>query len=102
MIRRPPRSTLFPYTMLSRSPSGGGTGSGGTGSAPPPPPPPPPFVGYTVSGTTSGLVGRSEAHTSELQSQSNIVCRLMLDTNTSLGTTAHTPEDTVPTLNALR
>lgn len=42
----------------STPPSGGGTGSGGTGSAPPPPPPPPPFVGYTVSGTISGLVGQ--------------------------------------------
>jgi 6-phosphogluconolactonase (cycloisomerase 2 family) len=42
----------------STPPSGGGTGPGGTGSAPPPPPPPPPFVGYTVSGTTSGLVGQ--------------------------------------------
>lgn len=45
----------------STAPSVGGTGSGGTGSAPQPPPPPPsppPFVGYTVSGTTSGLVGQ--------------------------------------------
>jgi 6-phosphogluconolactonase len=42
----------------STPPSGGGTGLGGTGSAPPPPPPPPSFVGYTVSGTISGLVGQ--------------------------------------------
>ncbi len=42
----------------STAPSVGGTGSGGTGSAPPPPPPPPAFVGYTVSGTISGLVGQ--------------------------------------------
>ena len=44
--------------VSSTPPSVGGTGSVGTGSAPPPPPPPPSFVGYTVSGTISGLVGQ--------------------------------------------
>src|SRR5256886_12969438 len=73
MIRRPPRSTLFPYTTLFRS------------------------VGYTVPDefaelfrylrkNVRGIEGvrlsvhcRSEEHTSELQSQSNLVCRLLLE-----------------------
>src|SRR2546430_17667195 len=65
MIRRPPRSTLFPYTTLFRSapvllrpgflrsPDGGGD--------------------------ARRQLGRSEEHTSELQSQSNLVCRLLLE-----------------------
>src|SRR2546421_6332956 len=65
MIRRPPRSTLFPYTTLFRS----WTGSGG-GCAP---------------GRRGGMYrrcirhGRSEEHTSELQSRSDLVCRLLLE-----------------------
>src|SRR5438034_10574484 len=67
MIRRPPRSTLFPYTTLFRSPI----------SAPAPTQPryglpsrinPPPTP-----------VPRSEEHTSELQSHSDLVCRLLLE-----------------------
>src|SRR2546430_6174556 len=79
MIRRPPRSTLFPYTTLFRSP---------------------PCVHYDQCGncTLQHLTpeyyrrwktevvrdafrkhGRSEEHTSELQSQSNLVCRLLLE-----------------------
>src|SRR2546427_984131 len=69
MIRRPPRSTLFPYTTLFRS-----------------------HITYTL--TTMGCpigpmieaemkqflsASRSEEHTSELQSQSNLVCRLLLE-----------------------
>src|SRR5256885_7416023 len=67
MIRRPPRSTLFPYTTLFRSPS-------------------------RVDGPQAALVGRcseagslamthcrSEEHTSELQSPCNLVCRLLLE-----------------------
>src|SRR5688572_32587223 len=63
MIRRPPRSTLFPYTTLFRS--------GGHGPAPRLPRAP-----WKV-----GQAGarRSEEHTSELQSQSNLVCRLLLE-----------------------
>src|SRR5688572_32515504 len=63
MIRRPPRSTLFPYTTLFRS--------------------------ITSSPRSSSLIERawpikpalprSEEHTSELQSQSNLVCRLLLE-----------------------
>src|SRR2546430_12795162 len=81
MIRRPPRSTLFPYTTLFRSRHPGraaqrdggqlgvlrkGAAEGhGDGRRHPPP----------------GAVphGRSEEHTSELQSQSNLVCRLLLE-----------------------
>src|SRR2546427_10765741 len=68
MIRRPPRSTLFPYTTLFRSacgpPSGrpAGVGNRGCGSI----------------GPSRGDM-RSEEHTSELQSQSNLVCRLLLE-----------------------
>src|SRR2546430_6185588 len=67
MIRRPPRSTLFPYTTLFRSLYG--TFAPGTGSA------------SSASDTTARLTSsfRSEEHTSELQSQSNLVCRLLLE-----------------------
>src|SRR2546430_16337672 len=65
MIRRPPRSTLFPYTTLFRSPT---TERVSSGLAPLSPPPQP-----------RGTVMRSEEHTSELQSQSNLVCRLLLE-----------------------
>src|SRR2546430_6906818 len=67
MIRRPPRSTLFPYTTLFRS-DGRAVGQrhGGGGSDPP---------------SHQSELGRrrSEEHTSELQSQSNLVCRLLLE-----------------------
>src|SRR2546427_4845109 len=72
MIRRPPRSTLFPYTTLFRSPSRRWTRS--PSRTPPwsrkPPPPPIPCRSRPM---------RSEEHTSELQSQSNLVCRLLLE-----------------------
>src|SRR5438270_6167017 len=71
MIRRPPRSTLFPYTTLFRS-------AGGLDLR---------HVGSEVTDPADGnqLVAyhaqfrRSEEHTSELQSQSNLVCRLLLE-----------------------
>src|SRR5689334_24206647 len=64
MLRRPPRSTLFPYTTLFRSAAGRRssptpTGSGGSGRPP--------------------ASSRSEEHTSELQSQFHLVCRLLLE-----------------------
>src|SRR5260221_4748599 len=74
MIRRPPRSTLFPYTTLFRSPGrhgkvlvvrdrGGGGGEGGDG----------------------GLHGgRSEEPTSELQSHNDLVCRPLLEKKKSI------------------
>src|SRR2546430_12698957 len=68
MIRRPPRSTLFPYTTLFRSRRAPRLQSARRRAVPrrsrgPRPPPSP----------------RSEEHTSELQSQSNLVCRLLLE-----------------------
>src|SRR5438034_2422773 len=65
MIRRPPRSTLFPYTTLFRSPPFVR------------PHRPPPF-GYSAPPLTVGC-NRSEEHTSELQSHSDLVCRLLLE-----------------------
>src|SRR5258708_18250032 len=60
MIRRPPRSTLFPYTTLFRSPS------------PAAPPGAPPWG-------CGRRCPRSEEHTSELQSPDHLVCRLLLE-----------------------
>src|SRR2546427_6008506 len=80
MIRRPPRSTLFPYTTLFRS--DGWRGAARAGASVPP------------CGAAARRIGaqpllgrprraaarvRSEEHTSELQSQSNLVCRLLLE-----------------------
>src|SRR5256886_8060446 len=77
MIRRPPRSTLFPYTTLFRSiPAGTETylTSG------------PNVRSISLGPNVPALIGpatnsqnRSEEHTSELQSQSNLVCRLLLE-----------------------
>src|SRR3712207_8493272 len=92
MIRRPPRSTLFPYTTLFRSTPSSSfrragstangievTGAGEVGKYPTPvegtfftrtlPPRPPPPLGAL----------RSEEHTSELQSRQYLVCRLLLE-----------------------
>src|SRR2546430_7717980 len=68
MIRRPPRSTLFPYTTLFRSGAAGSTGRG--------------EANIKVCGAflaVEFMRQRSEEHTSELQSQSNLVCRLLLE-----------------------
>src|SRR5436190_14833304 len=65
-IRRPPRSTLFPYTTLFRSPSisvGNGVGRRDT----------------SCSMRARFKAARSEEHTSELQSHSDLVCRLLLE-----------------------
>src|SRR2546430_3400441 len=98
MIRRPPRSTLFPYTTLFRSALGlildlarkishiNAQTKAGVWQR---------FAGFEMRGKTLGIVGtgrvgrevaaraagfgRSEEHTSELQSQSNLVCRLLLE-----------------------
>src|SRR2546430_9883878 len=97
MIRRPPRSPLFPYTTLFRSLEPGA-------------PPEPAFAAgrfpseiarslllpsnfqpydrLSLSGHTArpAACSRSEEHTSELQSQSNLVCRLLLEKKTKLYT----------------
>src|SRR3712207_8025328 len=90
MIRRPPRSTLFPYTTLFRShrvepePGGGspqvfnsseihGAARGGAGGE---------QAGAgtgPAAGRAQGPGGRSEEHTSELQSRQYLVCRLLLE-----------------------
>src|SRR2546426_8706304 len=84
MIRRPPRSTLFPYTTLFRSPPGKKCPS------------------LRVRTTTSTLTvsprrnsagtrpSRSEEHTSELQSPCNLVCRLLLEKK-KISTVRHPP-----------
>src|SRR3712207_6962183 len=100
MIRRPPRSTLFPYTTLFRSPTAPSAGAGAT-------------IARTAdvapsNGSLSGHVGlnsprrsstrlvrgggelfdeaaiRSEEHTSELQSRQYLVCRLLLEKKKTL------------------
>src|SRR2546430_2994174 len=100
MIRRPPRSTLFPYTTLFRSgarrgrlrppdvagPSGSTSGSALVDRAPCPRRGP--GRGRRGTGRRRAAAARrrprSEEHTSELQSQSNLVCRLLLEKKTSL------------------
>src|SRR5256885_4052903 len=88
MIRRPPRSTLFPYTTLFRSVSLRDKNTQSLRETPrlPPIPPParapkpwsaPPRRGPPAPAAC--LPGRSEEHTSELQSPCNLVCRLLLE-----------------------
>src|SRR3989442_2345482 len=86
MIRRPPRSTLFPYTTLFRSPA--------------------PAFDVAQRGSArrrfvqlhadragrqflERLLNRSEEHTSELQSRPHLVCRLLLEKKTSTARTLH-------------
>src|SRR2546430_9570514 len=76
MIRRPPRSTLFPYTTLFRSEK---LTSAVTGEIRAVDPDLPVSKIRTMEDVVSGSVWRSEEHTSELQSQSNLVCRLLLE-----------------------
>src|ERR1039457_7596019 len=66
MIRRPPRSTLFPYTTLFRSKTSGRRDT---------------RTLCSIGGTASH---RSEEHTSELQSPCNLVCRLLLEKKKTL------------------
>src|SRR5688572_32058983 len=67
MVRRPPRSTLFPYTTLFRSRGGGPARHPHRRRA------------LHAGRRRLGAPLRSEEHTSELQSQSNLVCRLLLE-----------------------
>src|SRR2546430_7583892 len=98
MIRRPPRSTLFPYTTLFRSSMESYISDrvsnvadyrelfNSFGN----------FKDKTVLelGCSSGyLIHRSEEHTSELQSQSNLVCRLLLEKKNSKASDRSTPEE---------
>src|SRR5260370_30599881 len=70
MIRRPPRSTLFPYTTLFRSVDEDGQPDLAVAKAVPE------RVAHLAG---AGLLVRSEEHTSELQSHLNLVCRLLLE-----------------------
>src|SRR5688572_31332018 len=91
MIRRPPRSTLFPYTTLFRSRKRSPGLRGAVGRRHPGHPRYPLRRKLSDRGRTGGrtapagrdrngsLNERSEEHTSELQSQSNLVCRLLLE-----------------------
>src|SRR5947199_3032254 len=72
MIRRPPRSTLFPYTTLFRSRSGRRAWQARSGSHP--------GLRRAVAGARCArATARSEEHTSELQSLRHLVCRLLLE-----------------------
>src|SRR2546430_9926178 len=92
MIRRPPRSTLFPYTTLFRSVQ---DGAGVThrehvarGIAP---------QAEQIRPGRARLDGpRSEEHTSELQSQSNLVCRLLLEKKKNVKLVTLTQAEHVP------
>src|SRR2546427_2336695 len=91
MIRRPPRSTLFPYTTLFRSDDEPvphqqclvhHVGPFGNNRAP-------------VHAVAVPHGDRSEEHTSELQSQSNLVCRLLLEKKKKTPAQAHVPHYTM-------
>src|SRR5256885_6160005 len=74
MIRRPPRSTLFPYTTLFRSllqPTVARLKRHGVPRGP--------------ATALTAILGRSEEHTSELQSPCNLVCRLLLEKKKHIG-----------------
>src|SRR3712207_8117973 len=80
MIRRPPRSTLFPYTTLFRSQA---TGLGPCLRVPiAPGPPQSGFACVAVWDVPRSAAPRSEEHTSELQSRQYLVCRLLLEKKT--------------------
>src|SRR5260370_14531880 len=84
MIRRPPRSTLFPYTTLFRSAKAVSAMAAGrvTGChSICPSSASPRFIApaLQVVGAGAGAGARSEEHTSELQSHLNLVCRLLLE-----------------------
>src|SRR3712207_7238186 len=98
MIRRPPRSTLFPYTTLFRS-AGHSRQADATGETI--------MIGLTVVGSrfprpvrnrgghvdraSRSQVPRSEEHTSELQSRQYLVCRLLLEKKKNIINTTTTP-----------
>src|SRR2546430_12099676 len=74
MIRRPPRSTLFPYTTLFRSPAVSHSPDSIVSALLSEHPGARALIAFRLS-----VSARSEEHTSELQSQSNLVCRLLLE-----------------------
>src|SRR2546430_13298072 len=97
MIRRPPRSTLFPYTTLFRSSSSDNVLRAGLT---------PKHVDANEllailsfeMGRYPTVTPRSEEHTSELQSQSNLVCRLLLEKKKQFRSPGRGGTDTTPVL----
>src|SRR3989442_12056606 len=82
MIRRPPRSTLFPYTTLFRSLIGTRAGIAAQNG----------YVALMgILGREAYNFDRSEEHTSELQSRPHLVCRLLLEKKNELGTIRDLP-----------
>src|SRR2546429_4976826 len=79
MIRRPPRSTLFPYTTLFRSRSGRPEDVRNLSFLEPRTEDPCHIIVRRRHGYTATSFGRSEEHTSELQSRLHLVCRLLLE-----------------------
>src|SRR3712207_8917371 len=94
MIRRPPRSTLFPYTTLFRSPPSRDVGKAAEATPVGPAHPAVPRARRRVAAVLRRAAGerpraadlRSEEHTSELQSRQYLVCRLLLEKKTYLFT----------------
>src|SRR2546422_8579912 len=92
MIRRPPRSTLFPYTTLFRSRCGTG---GARINQPEMLRRPAPLIRAPVAiREQNGDRRRSEEHTSELQSRLHLVCRLLLEKKKKLSTDSRLDTDT--------
>src|SRR5256885_8541311 len=87
MIRRPPRSTLFPYTTLFRSAQGSWRAL---------------HTRNTISPQIAHGTGRSEEHTSELQSPCNLVCRLLLEKKKKEQIPHHSSPSHLETWTALR
>src|SRR3989475_9447090 len=101
MIRRPPRSTLFPYTTLFRSQRGAWQDRSPSSPARPSRGLPDHRRHHArdhVSGR-AGDRGRSEEHTSELQSQSNLVCRLLLEKKKKKKKKKHTVSNAIANIN---
>src|SRR5260221_7891283 len=86
MIRRPPRSTLFPYTTLFRSYEQVAAGPGSM-FAP---------IPFARKNARYLRITRSEEHTSELQSHSDLVCRLLLEKKKKRTKHTFSPERTRP------
>src|SRR2546422_7765791 len=78
MIRRPPRSTLFPYTTLFRSPTAKRLASAANSPA------------WATTQRVAHAGERSEEHTSELQSRLHLVCRLLLEKKKKLNHSTRT------------